>query len=202
MQLFHQNHGFRSKTFHLGETDIYVIEKSLKKDVEYAVDYLDLGVRVIKQGNPRIRLLEVGAWVGFAVQAFFLLDTWLKSPAATALHWWALGTVLFLIGGMYASAMRDLRMIYLTGGDKTLSILADVPNEETTSEFVTEVVDRIRDAYCKRYVEGEQDLSKDDRKAQLKWLYDIKILDWEEHQLLLAKFEQEGYGRQIGFLPA
>lgn len=202
MQMFRQTHGFRSKVFRLRENDIYVIEKSLKKDVEYAVDYLDLGVRVIKKGNPRVRLLEAGAWIGLVVQAFFLINTWLNDASASSLHWWALGSTIFLAAALYMTATRDHRLIYLTGGEETLSILADVPDEEATAEFVREVVARIREAYCKRYVEGETDLSRDDRKAQLKWLHDIKILDWEEHQLLLAKFEQEGYGRQIGFLTA
>lgn len=193
-----QKKPFIRKHFKLLEDEIQVYDKSLSTELEYSVNYLDLGVQVVRKSVNNRRFIEFFFLAFSMMYVVLLFHTMIFEPEITMLITWAFAFALFFSFYLLVKFSEINRTILLTGGQKGLEFIANKPESKIVEDFVTETVKRIKAAYLKEYFNWEKDATTEMKKQQLDWLNRIKILSKEEANQLL--FGDDGQTkREIGF---
>jgi len=171
-------------------------KKSLKEDLEYTVKFEELGFDMFRKINRQ------GNFAFYIFLAFTLLPVYeviygfyTHIPLSEILSW-CLGIVFF--GGLCFSMFmqRNQETIFLTGGKKTLELIADKPDKQTVLDFIDEIHNASRAYYKDKYLNFDEGTPYEDMVYVLKFLKEIKSITTEEFDVLIAKYKTENI---IGF---
>jgi hypothetical protein len=186
------------KRFELGSKRIEVFDKSLNEELEYSIDYLELGNNILKKKGTQGRNAEIILLAFFGLEFGMLIYTLITEPNSNMIPFWALASAFFLGIYLLARFSRKKKLIYITGGSKSLELFQDKPNVELTNKFLNELQDRIKKAYKKEYLRFDDSTPFEAKKYQVDWLNRINILTDEESEDLIKEFTKEK-SPNIGF---
>ena len=91
---------------------------------------------------------------------------------------------------------RNKNVIYLTGGQKVLELLAEKPDNKTVTSFIEQIHQSMRKFYKTKYSSFDLDTPYEIKLNQLKWLKEIRALTDKEYTELLDNTKTENI---IGF---
>ncbi len=186
------------KRFELGTKRISVFDKSLTEELEYSIEYLELGNNIIKKKGTQGRIVEIGLLAFFGLEFAMLLYTIITEPKSNMVAFWVFASGIFLAAFLLARFSRKKKLIYITGGSKSIELYQDRPNEETANSFINELKQRIKGAYKTEYLRFDKSTPFEAKKYQVDWLNRINILSDEEASTLLKNYEK-GNATNIGF---
>jgi hypothetical protein len=195
MEKLVQENGFCFKAFVLREDDIHVQSRDFEEELEYSLDYTDLGLRTYRQSARKYRALQGLIFLAMGM----VVITFLAAPNPTQLVHPSVSWGVLAIGELGLAFIRlhqEPALIYLTGGQKQISFLADHPSEEELDSFVKELMKRIKDAYRETYLSKEDKLSDKEHRERIHWLREMKVITRPERDFLLAEVAN---GEPIGF---
>lgn len=195
METLVQENGFYFKAFVLREDEVYLHARDFEEEVEYSLDYTDLGLSTYRKSARKYRALK---WLVFLALGIVVL-THLIAPDPSqlihpALSWSVFATAL--LGLAFIHLRQEPALLFLTGGQKQISFLADHPDEEELHQFLDVLMERIKKAYREVYLSKEDKLSTDEHRERIHWLRDMKVITRSERDILLA---QVANGDPIGF---
>jgi len=186
------------KRFELGTKRISVFDKSLTEELEYTIDYLELGNNIIRKKGTQGRIVEIGLLAFFSLEFSMLIHTLVTDPNSNMIVFWVFASGIFLVAYLLARFSRKKKLIYFTGGAKSLELYQDKPNIEAANKFITELQQRIKSAYKTEYLRFDESTPYEAKKYQVDWLNRINILSDEEANNLLKEFSK-GNISNIGF---
>lgn len=196
MQVLIQQQGFRYKSFRLREEDVLVVDRSFSRELEYAVDYLDLGVRTYVRTDTRHRL---GEWSSIALAAIALFGGVIAWLVAGDLLPWGILLLAASLAWAVLHVTRAPRLLFLTGGTTELEFLAEAPDEAAVHGFVQVLSERVQETFQAKFLADADELPKEDRKARIEWLHEMKMISGSEKELLVAKLDNWSTDKRIGF---
>jgi hypothetical protein len=195
MQVLIQQQGFRYKSFELREEDVFILDRTFRRELEYAVDYLDLGARTYVRTDTRQRLWQ---WISAGVALVALTGGIVSAGYGGGVWIW----MVLLAGalGMWTllQLTRAPRLVYLAGGQHELEFLADAPNEAAVREFLEALREKVQEAYRSKFLADADELPKEDRKSRIEWLHEMKMISRPEKETLVAQLD-DWSGKRIGF---
>ncbi|MCB0636965.1 MAG: hypothetical protein KDC54_10135 [Lewinella sp.] len=195
MQVLIQQQGFRYKSFELRDEDVVVRDRTFRRELEYAVDYLDLGARTYLRTDTRQRIWQ---WIGASVGLIALTGGAVSAGYGGSVWPWAVLLVVALAFWSMLQLTRAPRMIYLTGGQHELELLATAPSEAAVDEFLQALREKVQEAFRAKFLADADELPKEDRKSRIEWLHEMKMISRPEKELLVAQLE-DWSGKRIGF---
>jgi hypothetical protein len=195
MEKLVQENGFCFKTFVLREDDVYLHSRDFEEEIEYSLDYTDLGLRTYRKSARKYRALQ---WLIYLAMGIVLL-TLIAAPNPTQLvhpsiSWGVMAVGILGLAFIYLH--REPAFIYLTGGQKQISLLADHPDQEELNNFLNTLTERIKSAYREAYLSKEDKLSNEEHRERIHWLRDMKVITRSERDFLLAEIANS---ETIGF---
>lgn len=186
------------KRFELGSKRIEVFDKSISEELEYSVDYLELGNSVVKKKATQGRIAEIILLAFFGLEFGILIYTLITEPQSNMVAFWVFASGVFLGFYLLARFSRKKNLIYITGGTKSLELYQDKPNLETATKFINELQNRIKKAYKTEYLKFDDSTPFEAKKYQVEWLNRINVLSDQEASKLLKEYEK-GNTPNIGF---
>lgn len=186
------------KKFELGSKRIEVFDKSISEELEYSIDYLELGNNIIKKKGTQGRYAELFILAFFLLEFGMLIHTLIFEPKSDMIIFWTFASAFFL--GIYFIAYfgRKKNLIYFTGGTKSLELYQDKPNLESANKFILELQNRIKTAYKNEYLRFDESTPYETKKYQIDWLNRINILNDEESKMILEEIRKNEEPK-IGF---
>jgi len=172
--------------------------KDIKEDLEYRIRFEELGFDIIKK---RVKSANIPFYIFLVFDLLYIgliissiID---KEPFSQQLFWvGALG--FFSIMTVMSFYSRNKDVIYLTGGQKALELLAVKPDKESVSAFIEAVHKAMRLHYKNKYTSFDPDTPYEVKQSQLSWLKEIKAINSTEYEELLKESKTEniiGYKR-------
>ncbi len=186
------------KIFKLYETKVYVFDKTLTEELEYSIDYLELGNKLVRKKGMKSRIGQLFLIPYFILTFGLLIHTVITDPNSNMVPFWLLGSGFFLGISLLAHFSVKTNLIYITGGDKTLELFQNKPDTVYVSKFLTELQTRIRKSYQKEYLKFGNSTPDEFRIGQIEWLHRIGMISDEESKMLIEKLENNG-NTYIGF---
>ena len=186
------------KRFELGTKRIEVFDKSLNEELEYSIDYLELGNNIVKKKGTQGRIGEIILLAFFGLEFGMLIYTLITEPNSNMVVFWVFASGVFLGIYLMARFSRKKNLIYITGGSKSIELYQDRPNVESAKKFITELQNRIRGAYKTEYLRFDDSTPFEAKKYQVDWLNRINVLSDEEATRLIAEYKK-GNTPNIGF---
>ena len=186
------------KRFELGTKRIEVFDKSLNEELEYSIDYLELGNSIIKKKGTQGRNAEIFLLAFFGLEFGMLIYTLITDPKSNMVAFWVFASAMFMGVYLLARFSRKKNLIYITGGTKSLELYQDRPNIETAAKFINELQNRIKNAYKTEYLRFDESAPFEAKKYQVDWLSRINILSDDEADKLLTEY-RNNKSTNIGF---
>jgi len=175
-----------------------VFDKSLNEELEYSIDYLELGNNILKKKGTQGRVAEILILAFFGLEFGMLIYTLITEPEFDMVIFWVFASGIFLSVYLLARFSRKKNLVYLTGGAKSIELYQDRPNRESADKFLTELRNRIKNAYQTEYLKFDESTPFETKKYQVDWLNRINILSDDEANKLLYDFK-DGTSSNIGF---
>ena len=172
------------KKFTLQSRKINVFDKSLTEELEYSIEYLELGNRIVKKKETKGRIAEIFLLTFFLLEFGMLIHTLLTDPKDDMVVFWVLASGLFLGVYLLARFSAKTNLIYITGGEKTLELYQNKPNIDSVDDFVNEIRSRVKNAYRSEYLNFDDAAPKEMQQGQIDWLNRIDMLSDEEAEKL------------------
>ena len=104
---------------------------------------------------------------------------------------WLVALIFFSIMTIAAYYNRNKNVIYLTGGQKVLELLAEKPDNKTVISFIEKIHQSMREFYKTKYSSFDLDTPYEIKLNQLKWLKEIRALTDKEYNELLDNTKTE-----------
>lgn len=186
------------KRFELGTKRIEVFDKSLNEELEYSIDYLELGNSIIKKKGTQGRNAEIFLLAFFGLEFGMLIYTLITDPKSNMVAFWVFASAMFLGVYLLARFSRKKNLIYIIGGTKSLELYQDRPNVETANKFIDELQNKIKNAYKTEYLRFDESAPFEAKKYQVDWLNRINILSDDEADKLLKEYRNDK-STNIGF---
>lgn len=179
------------KEITIEEDSLLIKTKNIREDVEYTIKLEALGFDIVKK---RIKTANVPFYCFLVFNFLYvglLIDAVLeKEPLSHQLFW--LGALLFFsLLTILAFYNRNKDVVYLTGGQKVLELLAKKPNPFTVTVFIEAIHQAMRQHYKAQYLNVDPDTPYQVRVNQLKWLKEIKAITETEYSELLDALKKE-----------
>jgi hypothetical protein len=182
---------FDRKEITIMEDHLVVRSKSVKEELRYKVKFEDLGFETLsRKTKPSgltfglVLLLDAGALAGLWNAFFGTVDAQDKSAAIISFLILAVVTI-FMIWH------RRKSFIYLTGGNKTVSLFANIPDTLHVENFIREIHQAMRDHIRSKYLPFRETLSVEEKLEILEWLKKEKIIHDKEYEDLLIYINLE-----------
>jgi hypothetical protein len=175
-------------------------KKTLKEDLEYAVKFDELGFETIRKVD------RGGNFAFYIFLPFTLLPVYkliygfYTAMPLPDIFGWCLGFVFFGSICFSMFMQRNKETIYLSGGSKTLELIATKPDRESVSLFIDEIHHAIRSYYKLKYTNFDDDTPYEDKISTIKWLKAVKSITDEEFEALKAIYKSAniiGFKRDI-----
>ena len=192
-----QKRMFGRKKFRLNDNNVEIYDKKINEEIEFSVDYLDLGVDTVKKSIKNSMFVELFFWAFFLIQFGLLIESLVfESENKGMLVFWSLGSGFFLGMIFLIRWQPGKKLIYLTGGQKSIEFFQEKPNKKAVETFIGELKNRIRKAYKNEYLKWEDKTPVEQKIGQLEWLKRIKILDENDFEEFMRKVKND---KPIGF---
>lgn len=186
------------KRFELGSKRVEVFDKSINEELEYSIDYLELGNSIVKKKGTQGRNAEIFLLAFFGLEFGMLVYTLITEPKSNMVAFWVFASGIFLGIYLMARFSRKKNLIYITGGTKSLELYQDRPDIETANRFISELQNRIKKAYKTEYLRFDESTPFEARKYQVDWLNRINVLTDQEAKELIDEYAK-GTTPNIGF---
>jgi hypothetical protein len=179
------------------ESDSLLIKtKNIREELEYKIKFEELGFDTIKK---RVKTANIPFYAFLLFNLFYIgliiSSVMSKEPFKQQLFW-LFALLLFSIMTVAAYYNRNKDVIYLTGGQKVLELLASRPDIQTVNEFIESIHKTMRQHFKRKFTKFDPDIPYEFRLNQLKWLKEIKALSDEEYNELLNNAKADNI---IGF---
>ena len=186
------------KIFRLHETKVDVFDKTLTEELEYSIDYLELGNKLVRKKGMKSRIGQLFLIPYFILTFGLLIHTVITDPNSNMVPFWLLGSGFFLGISLLAHFSVKTNLICITGGDKTLELFQNKPDTVYVNKFLKELQTRIKKSYQKEYLKFGNSTPDEFRIGQIEWLHRIGMISDEESKMLIEKLENNG-NPYIGF---
>ena len=177
------------KKFNLQNKRVDVFEKSLTEELEYSIDYLELGNKLIKKKGFKGRIGELFLWPYVILNLGLLIHTLITDPASNMIVFWVFGSGFFIGISLLAHFSVKTKVLFITGGQKSLELFQDKPDEVTVNEFLIALQQKIKESYIEEYLKFYDTTPVEYKKSQIEWLNRIDILTCDEAKTLLEECE-------------
>jgi len=179
------------------ESDCLLIRtKNIKEDLEYKIKFEELGFDTVKK---RVKTANIPfyAFLLFDILYIGIIISSVKNhePFKEQLFW-LFALILFSVMTIAAYYNRNKNVIYLTGGQKVLELLASKPDVDTVTKFVDKIHLTMRQYLKNKFSKFDPDMPYDLRINQLKWLKEINAITDEEYKELMTNTKTDNI---IGF---
>ena len=175
---------------------LLVKTKNIREDLEYKIKFEELGFDILKK---RVKTANIPFYFFLIFDLFYvglIINSVAGNESFRQLLFWLFALLLFSIMTIAAYYNRNKNVIYLTGGQKGLELLAAKPDTETVNAFIDTIHQTMRQYFKNKYSKFDPDTSYELRVNQLKWLKEIKALTEEEYRNLLNNTKTDNI---IGF---
>ncbi|AWM32105.1 hypothetical protein [Hymenobacter nivis] len=172
------------KTVRITPTGLRVQTKNLREELDYTLQFDDLGFDTVRQ-RVKSANLPFYCFLVFDGLYVWLLVTSVRhhEPFKQQLFW--LGALLFfsaLTG--FAFFHRNKDVVHLTGGARTLELLATRPDAPRVALFIAAVHQAMRDYHKARYAALDAHLPYAARLGRLQELRERHVVSDEEYRTL------------------
>ena len=183
--------------FKLLDDGVWFRYKSPTEDAELKVKYEDLGLDLVYIRKKSASLVfSVLTFVLIIAGKLLLDDANLEKTSDFILvitFCLILSLILFL---SWSDARKPL--VGIDGGEKSLALLRNSPDEETVDRFIYELHERIKDKIIKLRVRpNDNEFSFDYKKRMLDMLLEENIIDEKKFQIVLQQIRKNN--SNIGF---
>lgn len=175
---------FDRKEITIMQDHLVVLTKSVKEELRYKVKFEELGFETIdRKTKPSgyifafILLLDLGSLKG--LWDAFYGDAPKDRSVAVISFFILAGITVFMIWRQRQS------FIYLTGGKKTVSLFANIPNTLAVEHFIGEIHQAIRHHIRSKYLPFPETMSSEERLDLIEWLKEQNIILEKEYDDLL-----------------
>jgi hypothetical protein len=182
---------FDRKEITIMEDHLVVRSKSVKEELRYKLKFEDLGFETIsRKTRPSglifglVLLLDAGVLTGLW-NAFSGAGDAQDRPVAVISFLILAAITIFMIWH------RRKSFIYLTGGNKTVGLFANIPNSLSVEHFISEIHQAMRDHIRSKYLPFRETLSVEGKLEILEWLKKEKIIPEKEYEDLLIDIKLE-----------
>ncbi len=183
------------KEISIQSNDLLIRDKSFNDDTEYKIKFDELGFDIVRK-----RISANGMTLFFSLFALLMFAGIINGmfDDTTPIHQIIGFASICLIFSLLAlvAYTGNKAVIYLTGGQKSLELYANKPNEDTVNSFIESVHIAMRKYYKEKYSTFDANIPYEYRVNQLKWLKEISALTEEEYAELLNKSKTD---KIIGF---
>ena len=186
------------KIFRLQETKVDVFDKTLTEELEYSIDYLELGNKLVRKKGMKSRIGQLFLIPYFILTFGLFIHTVITDPNSNMIPFWLLGSGFFLGISLLAHFSVKTNLVYITGGNKTLELFQNKPDTDSVNKFITELQTRIKKSYQKEFLKFGDSTPDEFRIGQIEWLNRIDMISDEETKMLMEKLENNG-NTYIGF---
>ena len=151
------------------ENDSLLIKtKNIREDLEYKIKFEELGFDTVKK---RVKTANI-PFYGFVLFDLFYVGLLIscianKEPLKQQIFW-LVALIFFSIMTIVAYYNRNKNVIYLTGGQKVLELLAAKPDDKTVKSFIETIHQSMRQFYKNKYSKFDADTPFEVRVNQLK----------------------------------
>ncbi|MEZ4985636.1 MAG: hypothetical protein R2795_11475 [Saprospiraceae bacterium] len=190
-----QKKGFHYQAYELRDEDMKVHIRDFDGNSEYHIDYTELGLRTYYHAA---RIARIWQWMLWAFIVAVTIVMWVSDKDAPLLNvqWGTVLILLALLGQVWILLKQEPARIYLTGGERRIDFLADLPDSTSVNDFIEETCGRIREAHYNQYLSEYDELSYEEKRARIIWLHEMKVIDRDVREDMLSAISP---GRGIGF---
>jgi len=184
------------KEVFIEKENLLIKTKNIREDLEYKIKFDELGFDTVKK---RVKTANIPF---YAFLLFDLLYVGLIISSVTNHEpfkqqvFWSFALLFFSLMTGIAYYNRNKDVIYLTGGQKTLELLAAKPNSDIVNKFIESIHNEMRQYFKDKFSKFDPDTPYEFRVNQLKWLKEIKALTEDEYKELLNNTKTDNI---IGF---
>ncbi len=168
------------------ESDRLLIKtKNIREDLEYKIKFEELGFDIVRQ---RVKTANIPFYAFLLFDLFYvglIINSVTSQEPFKQQLFWFFALLLFSIMTIAAYYNRNKDVIYLTGGQKVLELLAARPDTQTVNEFIECIHKTMRQHFRSKFTKFDPDTPYEFRQNQLKWLKEIKALSDEEYNDIL-----------------
>lgn len=178
---------FNKKEVTIEYDRLLIKSKNIREDLEYKIKFEELGFETVKK---RIKTANIPFYAFLVFDSLYvglIVNSIANKEPYTQQIFWVFALIVFSIITIVAYCNRNKNIIYLTGGQKVLELLAEKPDEKTVRMFIETIHKSIRVFYKNKYSKFDADTPLDIKVNQLKWLKEIKALTVIEYEELLDK---------------
>lgn len=195
MQKLVQENGFYFKAFVLREDELYIHTRDFEGELEYSIDYTDLGLRTYRQSARKFRAVQWLILLAMSIVGLTALLAPVPSGFVLPSISWSI-IAIGLLGLAYIYLHQEPAKLFLTGGQKQITFLAENTGEEAFDIFFEALTEKIKASYRDSYLRKEEKISSDEQRERIHWLKDMKVITRTERDILLAEARN---GDSIGF---
>jgi len=173
--------------FKLLDDGVWFRYKSPSEDAEMKVKYEDLGLDIVYVRKKSASIVfTVLTFLSVIVGKLLLVDANLEKTSDIILVI-AFGLFLFIVLFLSWSDARK-PLIGINGGEKSLALLRNSPDDETVDRFIYELHERIKNRIIMLRVRpNDNELSFDYKKRMLDMLLEDNIIDEKKYENVLQQ---------------
>lgn len=179
------------------ESDCLLIKtKNIREDLEYKIKLEELGFDTVKK---RVKTANIPFFAFLLFDLFYIgliISSVINQEPFKHQLFWLFALLFFSIMTIVTYYNRNKDVIYLTGGQKVLELLASRPDKQTVNTFIESIHKAMRQHFRCKFTKFDSDTPYEFRLNQLKWLNEIKVLSDEEYNELLNNAKTDNI---IGF---
>ena len=196
MKQLTQKSWFSKKIITIGIDSLTVQTKDIRENLEYKIKFSELGFDTLKKQDKTANISLI-AFIAFdllfmGLIAYSIID---NEPIIRQFFWVG-GLLFFLAITIITLSDINKNLVYLTGGDRSLELIADKPTEESVILFIEEIHRAMRQCLKDKFTRFDSTTPYEIKAGQLDWLKDQKIITGEEYEQMIEKYKTD---RIIGF---
>ena len=170
--------------------------KNIREDLEYKIKFEELGFDTVKKRVKTANIPFYGFLIFDLLYVGLIISSVANKEPFKQQVFWLVALIFFSIMTIATYNNRNKNVIYLTGGQKVLELLAEKPDNKTVTTFIERIHQSMREFYKTKYSNFEIDTPYEIKLNQLKWLKEIRVLTEIEYNELLDNTKTENI---IGF---
>ena len=175
---------------------LFIKTKNIREDLEYKIKFEDLGFDTFKK---RVKTANIPFYFFLLFDLFYLgliISSIASHEPFKQQLFWIFALIFFSVLTIITYYNQNKDVIYLTGGQMVLELLAKKPDSETVNKFIETIHNSMRQHFKSKYSKFDPDIPYEIRINQLKWLKEIKALTEEEYKELFNNSKTDNI---IGF---
>ncbi len=196
MSQLKQNTFTTEKEVFIQNDNLLVKTKNIQEDLEYKIKFEEIGFDIVKKRVKTANIPFYGFLLFDLLGVGLIINSVASHEPFKQQLLWLFVLLFFSIITIAAYHDRNKDVIYLTGGQKVLELLADKPDPQTVQTFIENIHIAMRQHFKSKFTKFDPGTPYEFRVNQLKWLKEIKALTEEEYEELLGNTKTDNI---IGF---